>query len=63
MMATFTFFDRRIGGERRRQDSGPPPGQAERRRILARRALNLDSHSVAEWLAEPLTPKSGKTPR
>lgn len=62
MMAAFNFFDRRTGAERRRQDSGPPAGQGERRRILARRALNLDSHSVADWLAQPSSPKPRKTP-
>lgn len=50
-MSEPTFVERRTGIERRRIHGGPPPGLTERRAILSRRILNLDSHSLADWLA------------
>lgn len=44
-------IERRLGGERRRQDSGPPAGWRERRRSVERRQpdVGLVQVSDSDW--------------
>lgn len=43
--------EKRMGGDRRDCESGPPNGWRERRKSVERRRLKVDEIPFSEWLA------------
>lgn len=43
--------ERRVGGDRRAAECGPPNGWRERRKHVERRQLEVDEIPFSEWLA------------
>jgi len=43
--------EKRLGGDRRRYEAGPPNGWRERRRSVERRNLDVAEIPFSEWLA------------